>query len=169
MIRPAPQDPGLVASAAGFVESLREENAELLAFIRALRAEQDALMHGDADRVDRLAPDKASHIENLNRLGEQRSRHLEAHSLKSNAEGMTAWLKRNPQYALAGGKTWRELLAQAETARQINQNNGILIENNLQQTRVKLAVLQTSVASDGVYRPDGKLRPLSNTRTFGAL
>ena len=52
---------------------------------------------------------------------------------------------------------------------ELTQDNGILIENNLQQTRVKLAVLQTSVASDGVYRPDGKLRPLSNTRTFGAL
>ena len=66
-------------------------------------------------------------------------------------------------------KIWRELLAQAETARQINHSNGLLIESGLQQNRLKLAVLQTAAALDGVYRPDGQLRPLRSARSLSQV
>jgi flagellar biosynthesis/type III secretory pathway chaperone len=58
-------------------------------------------------------------------------------------------------------------MAVAEKARQLNQDNGILIESRLQQNRQKLAVLQSSAASsDGVYHSDGRLSPMRSARSF---
>jgi flagella synthesis protein FlgN len=169
MLHTASTDAGPAASAAVFVAGLQDEQIALVAFTGLLQAEQDALVQGDADRLAELATGKAAKIELLTLLGELRSRHLSAQNLRGNAEGMLAWLKRNPGFATAVGKIWRELLAQAETARQINHSNGLLIESRLQQNRLKLSVLQTAAASDGVYRPDGQLRPLRSVRSLSQV
>ena len=169
MLRTASPDAGPAASAAVFAAELQDEHSALVAFIRLLRAEQDALVQGDADRLAELATDKAAQLELLTHLGELRSRHLAAQNLGAGAEGMLTWLRRNPGFAAAVSKIWRELLAQAETAQQINQSNGILIDNRLQQNRLKLVVLQTAANSDGVYRQDGQLRPLRSTRSLSQV
>jgi flagella synthesis protein FlgN len=158
-----------VASAAVFVAGLQEEREALAAFIGSLQAEQEALVRGDAERLADFAADNAAHIDLLTLLGEQRSRHLAAQNLTGDAEGMVTWMKRNPGFAAAVNKIWRELLAHAETAQQINQNNGVLIESRLQQNRQKLAVLQTAAVSDGVYRADGQLRPLRSARSLSQV
>jgi len=157
------------ASATVFVAGLQEEQIALVAFTGLLQAEQDALVQGDADRLAQLATDKAARIELLTHLGELRSRYLAAQNLAGNAAGMLTWLSRNPGFAAAVRKLWRELLALAETARQINHSNGLLIESRLQQNRLKLAVLQTAAAADGVYRRDGQLRPLHSARTLSQV
>lgn len=169
MLRAASQDAGAAPGAAVFVAGLQDEQAALTAFTGLLQAEQDALVQGDADRVAELAREKAALIELLGHLGGTRSRHLAAQDLGGNAEGMLIWLSRNPGFAAAVKKIWRELLAQAETARQINHGNGLLIESRLQQNRLTLAVLQTASASDGVYRPDGQLRPLRSARSLSQV
>jgi flagellar biosynthesis/type III secretory pathway chaperone len=169
MLRTASPDAGPAANAAVFVAGLQDEQIALVAFTSLLQAEQDALVQGNADRLAEFATDKAAQIELLTHLGEQRSRHLAAQNLNGSAEGMLTWLSRNPGFAAAVRKIWRELLAQAETARQLNHSNGLLIESGLQQNRLKLAVLQTAAALDGVYRPDGQLRPLRSARSLNQV
>jgi flagellar biosynthesis/type III secretory pathway chaperone len=166
MSRAASPGAGAAASAAAFVAGLQEEREALAAFISSLRTEQEALVRGDADRLAELAADNAAHVDLLTLLGEQRTRHLAAENLAGSAEGMVTWMKRNPGFAAAVSKKWRELLAQAETAQELKQHNGILIESRLQQTRQKLAVLQTAGASDGVYRADGQLRAPRGARSI---
>ena len=165
----ASPDSDPAASAAAFVAGLQEERAALATFIGSLQAEQESLVQGDAERLADFAADNATHIDLLTLLGERRSRHLAAQNLTGSAEGMMTWMKRNPGFAAAVNKIWRELLAQAETAQQINQNNGILVESRLQQNRLQLAVLQTAAASDGVYRADGQLRPLRSARSISQV
>lgn len=169
MLRTATQDAGPAASAAVFVAGLQDEQIALVAFTGLLQAEQDALVQGDAERLAELATDKAAQIELLTLLGELRSRHLAAQNLNGSAEGMLTWLSRNPGFGAAVSRIWRELLAQTETARQINHSNGLLIESRLQQNRLKLAVLQSAAASDGVYRPDGQLRRLRSARSLSQV
>jgi len=163
-LRTASTDAGPAANAANFVTAIQDERIALLAFTDLLEAEQDALVRGDADRVAQLATDKAAQIELLAHLGELRSRHLVTHNLNAGANAMAAWLGRNPGFATAVKKIWQELLALAEKAQQMNLNIGVLIESRMQQNRLKLAVLQTAANSDGVYRPDGQLRPLRSGR-----
>lgn len=164
MLNTAAADGKAAASATVFTSGLAAEQEALGTFIGILQAEQEVLVHGDAERLAALAPDKATQIELLDRLGGQRKRHLAAQNLTDSEDGMLAWLSRNPGLAAAVRKLWRELLVRAETARQINQTNGLLIDNRLQQTRGKLAVLQTTAASEGVYRQDGQLRAQRNVR-----
>lgn len=166
MLRTTSTDAGPAANAADLVTAIQDERIALLAFTGLLEAEQDALVQGDADRVAELAAAKAVQIELLTHLGELRSRHLAAQNLNAGANGMVAWLGRNPGFATAVKKIWQELLALAEKAQQINLNIGVLIESRMHQNRLKLAVLQTAANSDGVYRPDGQLRPLRSARSL---
>ena len=165
---PSPKADAL-ANAAAFAAGLQDEKNALAAFTDMLLAEQEALVQGDADQLGKLAGDKAAQLELLTHLGESRNRQLATQNLNPNAEGMLAWINRNPGFATAVRKMWKDLLAQAEKAQQINQSNGVLIETRLQQNRMQLAVLQTAAAPDGVYRPDGQLRPLRAGRYLSSV
>jgi flagellar biosynthesis/type III secretory pathway chaperone len=153
-------------SIAAFLAALRDEHRTLIAFTNLLQAEQNALIAGDADKVAALAGDKAAQIESLAQFNEQRNLQLAAQGLAATALGMQAWLDRHPGVNKEAASAWRQLLAQAEAARQLNHHNGVLIENKLQQNRIKLAALQTTGASDSVYHADGRLAPLRSARTF---
>jgi flagella synthesis protein FlgN len=163
----ADSDP--TASAAAFAAGLQAEREALGAFISLLQAEQEALVQGDAERLATLASDKSIQIDLLSLLGKQRKHHLAAQNLTDSADGMLNWLNRNQGFAAAVRKIWRELLARAESARQLNQCNGLLIESRLQQNRIRLAALQTVAASGGTYRADGQLGPLRSTRSFSLV
>lgn len=167
MLRPASKDTGPAASTADFVAGLQNEQAALITFTDLLRAEQDALVQGDVDRLGQLAVPKADQIELLGRLGERRSRHLAAQDLNGSAEGILAWLRRS--VGAAAEKIWQELLAQARAAQQINATNGLLIQSKLQQNRLKLAVLHTAADSGCVYRSDGQLGPLRGTKSLSQV
>ncbi|MEI6732389.1 MAG: flagellar protein FlgN [Comamonadaceae bacterium] len=157
MLQVASQNPQSAASASNFLTGLRDEQLALTALTDLLRSEQDALIQGDADRVAALAAEKEERIKTLARLSEQRSNRLRSRGLNGGTEGMQVWIQDHPEHASLASKTWQQLLAGAEVARQINQSNGVLIENKLKQNRLKLAVLQTKGALDGVYGADGRL------------
>jgi flagella synthesis protein FlgN len=165
MLQVASQDSQGAASATHFLAGLRDEKFALAALTDLLRSEQDALIQGDADRVAALAAEKEERIKALARLSEQRSSRLGSRGLNGGTEGMQAWIQGHPEHASLAKNAWRQLLAGAEVARQINQCNGVLIENKLKQNRLKLAVLQTKGALDGVYGSDGRL---SLRRSTGA-
>ncbi len=169
MLRTTSTNTGPAANAANFVTAMQDERVALLAFTGLLEAEQDALLQGDADRLAELATQKATQLELLGHLGETRNRYLAAQNLNPSANGMLTWLGRNPGFSAAVKKIWGELLAQAEKAQEINRRIGLLIESRLQQNRLKLAVLQTAAAADGVYRPDGQLRTLRSTRSLSQV
>ncbi len=154
------------ANAAVFAAALQSEREALGAFVNLLQAEQAILVDGDADRLAALTPEKATQLDLLTALGKERKRNLNAQNLDDSADGMLTWLSRNSGFSAAVRKIWQELLTRAETARQLNETNGRLIEERLQHNRLKLAVLQTGARSDGVYRPDGQLRPMRSTRSF---
>ena len=157
MLQVASRDPQSDTSATHFLAGLRDEQFALSALTGMLRSEQDALIQGDADRVAALAADKEERIKSLARLSEQRSNRLGAGGLKDGTQGMQVWIQDHPEHASIVKKTWQQLLEGAEVARQINQCNGVLIENKLKQNRLRLAVLQTKGALDGVYGSDGRL------------
>lgn len=169
MSRTVAADSNAAPGAAAFAAGLQAEQDALGAFVSLLQQEQEVLIQGDAERLALFAPDKAARINLLTVLGEQRNRHLASQNLTRSAEGMMTWLRRHPGFAPSVSKIWKELMARAESARQINHSNGVLIDNRMQQNRLKLAVLQMTTASDGVYRPDGQLRPLRRARSISQV
>ena len=162
-------EPDSAASAAKFAAGLQAEADALGAFIGLLQAEQDVLVTGDADSLAALAAEKTAQISLLTTLGEQRKRHFADQDLPETPDGMLNWLGRNHRNAGTVRKLWPELLARADAARQLNHTNGILIRGRLQQNQMKLDMLQTVAGSGGVYRPDGRLRPLFSARSFSRV
>jgi flagella synthesis protein FlgN len=163
------KSPGPDASAAAFATALQAEHDALGAFISLLQAEQEILIQGNADRLAAIAPEKSAQIDLLARLGRKRDCYLADQNLAQSAAGVEAWFSRQPAIATAARKTWRESLRRAELARQLNLNNGLLIESRMQQNRQKLTVLQTAVGSDHVYRPNGQLGPFRSGRPIGQV
>jgi len=166
MLHPAPVNLGPDAGAAAFASTLQAEQDALDAFIGLLQNEQEVLIKGDPERLAAIAPDKAAQIDLLALLDNRRKRHLSEQNLPDSVEGMQSWINRNLGSATVVRRIWRELLARANTAHQLNLSNGRLIEHWMQQNRMKLTVLQTATASDNLYRADGQLRPLRSARSL---
>ena len=152
-----------------FAAALQAECAAVGAFIDLLEKEQEILVRGDADQLARLGPDKAALIDRLTRLGTVRERHLAEHRLDLGSNGIETFLNgpSGPGPSVCAG--WRQLLASAEIAHQINVNNGRMIDTRLQRNRLQLTVLQTAAAGDGVYHADGQLRPLYRARPLSQV
>ncbi len=145
---------------------LQAEHEALAAFVSLLQAEQEILVHGDAQRLAQLAPDKERQVERLSSLGAERTRLLQDLGLVASAAGMESWLHSQPKEALGTlRKLWRELLHRAEAARALNQSNGVLIESKLQQNRLRLSVLQSAASPAALYRADGLLHAARRAAT----
>jgi flagella synthesis protein FlgN len=154
---------------AAFAAVLQAEHDALGAFVSLLQAEQEILVHGNADRLAAIAPEKSAQVDLLTRLGQKRDRYLASQNLPLSAAGVETWFSKQPAIAVSARKIWRESLRRAEMARQLNINNGLLIESRMQQTRQKLTVLQSAVGSDHVYRPDGQLGPFRSGRQISRV
>jgi len=162
-------DSAPVANPAAFAALLQAEHDALGAFVSLLQAEQEILVQGSADRLTAIAPEKSAQIDLLTRLGHRRDRYLADQNLPLSSTGVEAWFSRQPAIAAAARKIWRESLRRAEMARQININNGLLIDGRMQQNRQKLTVLQTATGSTHVYRADGQLGPFRSGRQIGQV
>lgn len=157
------------ANTAAFAAVLQAEHDALGAFVSLLQAEQEILIHGVADRLAEIAPEKSAQIDLLTRLGQQRERYLAGQNLALSAQGVEAWFSGQPAIAVAARKTWREALRRAEMARQLNIDNGLLIESRMRHNRQKLTVLQTAVGSEHLYHRDGQLGPFRSGRQIGQV
>lgn len=157
------------ANAAAFAAVLQAEHNALGAFVSLLQAEQEILIHGNADRLAAIAPEKSAQTDLLTRLGQKRDRYLAGQNLALSAQGVETWFSGQPAIAVTARRTWRESLRRAEMARQLNIDNGLLIETRMQQNRQRLTVLQAAVGSEHVYRPDGQLGPFRSGRQISRV
>ena len=169
MSRPSFSSGAAAADASSFPALLQAERDEFSAFVGLLQTEQEVLVRDDVESLAALTGAKSQHVERLSRLGEQRNDLLTNQKLSADASGMISWLGRNPGLAATVARTWRELLALGETARQINLTNGALLEGALGRSRRKLAVLLNASGAESVYRPDGQLRALHGSRSLSQV
>lgn len=147
---------------AAFVAALGAEQAGYAALCGILRAEQAGLERGDVDHVQALTERKSRQVEELARLAATRAAFLSALRLAPDPAGMDAWLASQAgaqRDALA--HTWRQLLACAAEARNLNEVNGALLTLRLQHSQAALASMQAAARQHSVYGPDGQsdLRP----------
>jgi flagella synthesis protein FlgN len=134
---------------------LQQEQAALDQFIELLQQEQAALVAADVDKLQSLSELKQQLSEHLNTLAQQRVALQERAGYNADAAGTRAWLAAQGPSVSA---SWNKLLATAQTARDLNQTNGQLIQTHMQHNQQALAVLLGANRLD-VYGADG--HPLS--------
>ena len=78
---------------------------------------------------------------------------------------MQAWLAtacaQSDQGTAATRNEWMELLALAQSAKQINRTNGILINTHMMRNQAALNILHGNPQGSNLYGPDGQ----SSTKT----
>lgn len=121
-------------------ELLRREVELLESFAKLLEEEQSILKQNIPDELPALAKNKAPLIESLNAIEAQRNKALAAQGFAADREGMQSWLHQNPKEQQTN-KLWKALLAGAKRARDLNNLNGQLVNQQLQMTGEALAVL----------------------------
>lgn len=162
------QPPGSNSQDA-FVRSLRAELDAFREFHQLLQTEQAVLAAGDPDALVSLAQRKSEQVARLTGLAEGRNRYLSAATGMTDQLGLDAWQgKFDPQRTTGADRLWQELLALARSAKQLNEQNGLLIGLKLQHNQQALAVLRgAAVQTTQLYGPDGQSYAATPGRPLG--
>ena len=134
---------------------LQQEQAALDQFIELLQQEQAALVAADMDKLQSLSELKQQLSDHLNTLAQQRVAQQERAGYSNDAAGTRAWLAAQGSSVV---DAWNKLLAAAQTARDLNQTNGQLIQTHMQHNQQALAVLLGAANRLDVYGADGQPR-----------
>ncbi len=146
---------------------LTAELALLREFALLLKAEQEALVRGELDRLMPLAEEKSRQASLLAEAAERRNQSLAALGLDRDRLGMDAWLASGAK-AAGAGEDWQNLLLLAATARTQNELNGKLIQTRLQQNQRALTALNVANSQTQLYGPDGQVKSGASGRNFGS-
>jgi flagellar biosynthesis/type III secretory pathway chaperone len=128
---------------------------ELEAFLALLEEEAIALAAGNSDRLSELVAQRQS--ASLRLAGHWRD--LAALLQVPPQAGFTALRDK----AMAGAEpsaAWRLLESLTREAARLNQVNGRLIEEQMRRNQAAMRVLQSAVASRGLYGADGRVADL---------
>ena len=150
------------------VAGIAKERDAVRAFIDVLHREQHALQQADVSVLLPLAAEKANHAQQLTELTQARKQWLAVPDSLEDQGDMKGRLADYPTAAEA----WRELVQLAEIAHQINEVNGVLVNQRLRYNQQKLSALQAAahgIHNNGLYGSDGQPRTFSGGRRLGEI
>jgi len=139
-----------------YVSALEQERERVREFLQLLEREQSALVAGDHDHLMAFTEQKAARILELRRYSDSRSRLLASQGLRTDKDGMSAWIEQHADDA--SRKLWDEIKTLAAQVRATNDINGMLVAARLKHNQSAIAALQAAAHSSGVYGPDGATR-----------
>jgi flagella synthesis protein FlgN len=145
--------------------ALLTRETELVAqFVSVLKQEQDTLKLAKPDALAAINAEKIMLVEQLNRIGIERSALADMTGTGSDRATMLAWLERNPQEKKSAS-LWVKLLKLAQEAKELHQLNGKLISMHLQHTTDAIAVLtQQHREHSLLYGSDGQASAYTGSR-----
>lgn len=139
------------------VDLLSREHAAIGVFLELLGQEAQAMADGHFAELPGIAERKARMAEQIAAIGQRRDAQQQAMGHGPGRSGAEA--------AAAAGDaalktTWRELLARATQARDLNHRNGVMVHTHLDFTRQTLNFLKAG--GQPLYGPDGTHRSGGN-------
>lgn len=130
---------------------LADTAATLERFVAALRREAEVLSGKDPEALTVIAEEKGRLSGAINALWQQICQGLDQPGLKPD-EVKQLLADRGDQDALLA---WDRVNRLSGEARQLNQDNGALIRQQLQHTSKAIEILQTIARQNTTYGPDG--------------
>ena len=155
------------------ISGIANERDAIQMFIDVLRREHQALQQVYVSALLPLAAEKANHAQQLAELAQARERWLAAPDSSEdqgaeNQGDMERRLADHPTAAMA----WQELLQLTETAHQINEINGILVNQRLRYNQQRLSALQAAahgLHDNVLYGSNGQPQIFSGGRRLGEI
>lgn len=146
-------------------QTLADEKEVATRLVAALRQEQDLLSgQGEADKIPEIIQDKARIVADMAALADRRHQALASLDFPAGEHGMQSWID---QHGTAEDKQiWEELFAIAQSAREINRLNGLLIGKQMAINQNAMTILQGG-ANGSFYGPDGQSSLRGTGRPLG--
>jgi flagella synthesis protein FlgN len=136
--------------------SLSEEHKTVRALTQLLKQEQEQLVQANIEGVAALTAPKAQAAARMAELASWRYTTLAPAGFAQIQPGLPAWTESAAASATAG-KSWQELMALAEVAKELNRVNGTLIGQQMMRNQNALNILQFgSLQGNTVYGPNGQ-------------
>lgn len=144
-------------------QNLSEEKQVTSLLVASLQQEQALLSgNGDADEIPNVIGEKAKIVAEMARLADARHKALAAIGFPASENGMQSWLDQHGNDA--DKQHWDDLFALAQSARELNRLNGLLVGKQMAINQNALKILQGKANNNGAfYGPDGS----SSVRTGG--
>lgn len=143
------------ASSTSPAFDLNEERRAANSLLQLLEEEQMVLVNADVDALTKLTEEKAKLAAHMSQLAKRRHDALQAAGFEATEAGMKAWLA-SPGATAADNKAWSELLALAQSGKELNRVNGMLISQHMARNQNALSILQGNSQGGTFYGPDGQ-------------
>ncbi|MBL8476264.1 MAG: flagellar protein FlgN [Methyloversatilis sp.] len=154
-------------TAARLAALMTEETVTLRTALGHLHAERRALEAGEVDTLAVLAARKSEAYGRLAQLGDARTALLVRAGSKSGRDDIEALFQSAPDWA-ACRQPFKELVALAREAHDLNQANGVLIRAQMKSSQQALAVLMSASEQASTYGPDGQSMARTTSRSLGS-
>ncbi|MDR0577616.1 MAG: flagellar protein FlgN [Candidatus Accumulibacter sp.] len=148
---------------SGIPEIVAREAELVERFVRLLEREKTLLAEGRADLLAPAVEEKEALAAKLNELTRQRGRALAGQGFSPDRAGMASWSARHPEQKEAIA-AWNDTLSSAAQAKELNRQNGQLIQLHMQFTGQALEILQRREERLDLYGPDGRSSAPGNPR-----
>lgn len=143
--------------------SLVEEQKAAGYLLQILKQEQEKLVDASIDGLAALTEEKAKTVARMTELANWRHRALAAAGFEGKESSMQAWLESSPML-IEARKNWTDLLAIAQSAKELNRTNGLLINRHMVRNQNALNVLQGAPQGGNIYGPNGQTANKAKTR-----
>lgn len=135
--------------------TLADETGAAGQLLQLLQQEQQCLVGGDVGGLEKLVAEKATLVGRMTELAQRRYRALADAGHEPSETGMKAWLEKSGA-ASDAKRAWNELLTTAESAKELNRVNGMLINQHLARNQGALNILQGTPQTGNLYGPNGQ-------------
>jgi flagella synthesis protein FlgN len=138
-------------------QCLEQEIQAMNLLTNLLQQEQAVLVEGRVEDLQPITLQKNQMVADVSVLETVRNRHLGSLGFSGDAAGMQAYLQRQPSDGSVN-RSWSELRSIAESAKECNRTNGILINKQINFTQSALGILQQGQgdATGSFYGPNGQ-------------
>lgn len=147
--------------------TLADEQQATQHLVLVLQREQDALAAGQPEDVSELITEKATVVASMATLADKRHRLLAELGFDASEGGMQSWLDQNG--SAAEREVWESMFALAQTARELNRLNGVLIGKQMSINQNALQILQGKSQTGTFYGPDGQSSISGTGRRLGVV
>jgi flagella synthesis protein FlgN len=134
--------------------SLQEEYQLTQRLVELLKQEQAQLIKADIEGLIAVTEEKTRAVARMSELTNRRYRALAAAGFAPKEDGMRAWLNTSAP-ASDASHCWQDLLKLAQSAKTLNNTNGLLINQHMVRNQSALNVLQ-GTQGGGFYGPNGQ-------------
>jgi len=142
--------------------SLMDEKLATQRLIETLKQEQELLVgNGEVDEIPVVISDKANIVAAMAELAGQRHEILTSLGLPATEDGMQFWIDQCGSEQ--DKQIWNELFVLAQTARELNRLNGILVGRQMAINQGAMNALQGR-SNGNFYGPDGQSKIRNNGR-----